>query len=69
MAIANGTLTMKTQRHEAWVTSQPPINGPITKAIPVQAVHAPIAAPRASPLNVPAITARPAGVRIAPAAP
>ena len=41
----------------------------MTKAMPVQAVQEPIAAPRASPLNVVAITASPAGVRIAPSAP
>ena len=60
---------MKTQRHDAWVTSQPPTSGPITNAMPVQAVQAPIAAPRSSPLNVVAITASPAGVSIAPATP
>ena len=52
---------MNTQRHEACVTSQPPTSGPITNATPVHAVHVPIAAPRSSPLNVVAITARPAG--------
>ena len=69
MTIANGTLMMNTQRHEACVTSQPPTSGPITNATPVHDVHWPIAAPRASPENVAAITASPAGVRIAPATP
>ena len=58
---ANGTLTRNTQRQDACSTSQPPASGPITKAMPVHAVHAPIAAPRASPVNVVAITARPRG--------
>ena len=69
VAIANGTLMMNTQRQDAWVTSQPPTSGPITNAMPVHAVHAPIAAPRSSPLKVAAITARPAGVSSAPAMP
>ena len=69
VTIANGTLTRNTQRQPAFVTSQPPTSGPITNAIPVHAVHDPIAAPRASPLNVAAITASPAGVRTAPSAP
>ena len=51
------------------MTSQPPTSGPITNAIPVQAVQVPIAAPRSSPANVEVITASPAGVRIAPAIP
>jgi hypothetical protein len=62
-------LTTKTQRQDAAVTSQPPTSGPTTKAIPVHAVQAPIAAPRSSPLNVAAMTASPEGVRIAPATP
>ena len=60
---------MKTQRHDACVTSQPPTSGPITNAMPVHAVHVPIAAPRSSPLKVAVITASPAGVRSAPATP
>ena len=60
---------MKTQRQEACVTSQPPTSGPITNAMPVQAVQVPIAAPRSSPLNVAVITASPAGVSSAPATP
>src|SRR4051794_24497132 len=66
---ANGTLMKNTQRHDAFVTSQPPASGPITNATPVHAVHAPIAAPRSSPLKVDAITARPAGGGTAPARP
>ena len=66
MTTANGTLTRNIHRQLAFVTSQPPASGPITKAMPVHAVQAPIAAPRASPLKVVAITASPAGVRIAP---
>ena len=69
VTIANGTLTRNTHRQLALVTSQPPASGPMTKAMPVQAVQDPIAAPRASPVNVVAITASPAGVRIAPSAP
>ncbi len=69
MAIANGTLIRKIHRQLVLVTSQPPTSGPITNAIPVQAVHVPIAAPRASPLNVVAITASPAGVSTAPSTP
>ena len=61
MTIANGTLIRKIQRQLALVTSQPPARGPITNAIPVHAVQEPIAAPRASPLNVVAITASPPG--------
>ena len=49
--------------------SQPPTSGPIRKAIPVQAVHAPIAAPRSSPLKVTVIVASAAGVSSAPATP
>ena len=69
MTIANGTLIRNTQRQLALVTSHPPTSGPITNAIPVHAVHDPIAAPRASPLNVVAITASPAGVSTAPSTP
>ena len=67
--MANGTLIRNTHRHDVLVTSQPPTSGPMTNAIPVHAVQAPIAAPRSSPWNVAAITASPAGVRMAPVAP
>ncbi len=69
MATAIGTLITKIQRQDACVISHPPTSGPRTNAMPVQAVHWPIAAPRSSPWNVVAITASAAGVRIAPATP
>ena len=49
----NGRLIRKIERHEATETSHPPRSGPITNAIPVQAVQVPIAAPRSSPLKTP----------------
>ena len=44
----NGTLMAKIQRHDAVSTSQPPASGPITIAMPDQAVQEPIAPPRSS---------------------
>ena len=44
--ITTGTLSAKIQRHESWSTIQPPASGPTIAAIPPQAVHDPIAAPR-----------------------
>ena len=64
-----GTLIAKIQRHEALSTSCPPISGPSTVPIPLQAVHAPIARPRSSGGNVAAITASAAGVSTAPQTP
>ena len=49
--------------------SQPPSSGPMTKEMPLHAVHVPIAAPRSGPENVDVITASDAGVRSAPAMP
>ena len=69
VAIAIGTLIRKIARHETAVTSQPPRGGPSRKAIPVQAVQVPIAAPRSSPSKDTVIVASAAGVRSAPATP
>ena len=69
VAIAIGTLIRKMPRHETVVTSQPPTSGPTRKAIPVQAVHVPIAAPRSSPSKSTEIVASDAGVSRAPATP
>ena len=49
--------------------SQPPIVGPITKEIPLHAVHWPIATPRAAPVNVAVSTASDVGTSSAPAMP
>ena len=51
VTIAIGTLIRKIERQDAAEMSQPPTSGPIRKAMPVQAVQAPIAAPRSSPLK------------------
>src|SRR5205823_1152668 len=63
------TLMRKITRQLEASTSQPPRVGPITKEIPLQAVHCPIAAPRAAPENVAVSMASEAGVRRAPATP
>ena len=52
VAITNGTLIRKIERHDPTETSQPPTSGPIRNEIPVQAVQVPIAAPRSSPVKV-----------------
>jgi hypothetical protein len=65
----NGTLMAKIQRHEAASTSQPPASGPITIAIPDQAVHEPIAPPRSSAGKTEMITASALGVSSAPNTP
>ena len=59
----------KIQRQETNSISAPPPSGPITNAIPVHAVHEPIAAPRSSPGNVAVISARLEGTSSAPAMP
>ena len=56
-----GGLMRKIARQEAAETSHPPASGPMTKAMPVQAVQAPMAAPRSSPLKVAVIVASAAG--------
>ena len=47
----SGTLRAKIQRQETWSTIQPPASGPTIAAIPPQAVHDPIAAPRSLGAN------------------
>ena len=46
VASTSGTLSAKIQRHETWSTITPPASGPTIEAMPPQAVHEPIAAPR-----------------------
>ena len=46
MATASGRLIRNTQRHDAASHEQPPASGPSTVAMPVHAVHEPIAWPR-----------------------
>ena len=69
VAITNGTLMAKIQRHEAVSISQPPMNGPMTVAIPAHAVHDPIAPPRSLGVNAITITASALGVSSAPKMP
>ncbi len=69
VAITNGTFTAKINRHDTVSTSHPPASGPITVAIPDQAVHEPIAPPRSSRLNACTITASELGISKAPNAP
>ena len=69
MTAAGTTLSAKIQRHDAWSTSTPPISGPTTVEMPVQAVHDPIAAPRSSGGNVATISASVLGTSSAPAMP
>jgi hypothetical protein len=59
----------KIQRQETSSISRPPPSGPITNAIPVHAVHDPIAPPRSSPEKVAVIRARLEGTSSAPAIP
>ena len=65
----SGTLSAKIQRHETWSTIQPPASGPTIAAIPPQAVHDPMAAPRSLGANAPTMIASELGVSSAPAAP
>ncbi len=65
----SGMLTQKIARHESASTSAPPPAGPITVAIPVQAVQVPIAFPRAGPSKVAVRIAREPGTSSAPASP
>src|SRR3954451_14693973 len=69
VASTNGTLIPKIQRQVAWSTSRPPPSGPITIAMPAQAVHVPIAAPRSSAGKVAVMTASEDGTSSAPAIP
>ena len=69
MITTGTTLTRNTQRHEATVTSAPPPSGPITVAIPVHAVHVPIAIARSCSANVSMISASVLGTSSAPATP
>ena len=69
VATTNGTLIAKIQRQLATSISQPPTSGPTTVAMPPQAVHDPIAAPRSSGGKFPTITASALGVSSAPKTP
>src|SRR6266511_3478872 len=65
----SGTFTQKIARHESASISAPPPAGPITVAIPVQAVQVPTAFPRSAPSKVAARMASEPGTRRAPASP
>ena len=65
----SGTLTRKMARQENASTSAPPPAGPITVAMPVQAVQVPTARPRSAPSKVAARIASEPGTRSAPARP
>ena len=62
-------MSAKIQRQETWSTIQPPASGPTMIAIPPQAVHDPIAAPRSFGEKAATMIASELGVRSAPAAP
>src|SRR5258708_23062517 len=57
------TLTAKIHRHPTASTSTPPSSGPITNAVPVHAVHVPIARDCAAPENRALIIASELGTR------
>ena len=65
----SGMLTQKIARQESSPISAPPPAGPITVAIPVQAVQVPTALPRDSPSKVAATIASEPGTSSAPAIP
>ena len=65
----SGMLTQKIARQESSPIRAPPPAGPITVAIPVQAVQVPTALPRASPSKVAATIASEPGTSSAPAIP
>ena len=65
----SGTLTRKIARQEIASISAPPPAGPITVAIPVQAVQVPTAFPRSAPSKVAARIASDPGTSSAPAKP
>ena len=69
MTTISGMLTQKIARHDSASISAPPPAGPITVAIPVQAVQVPTALPRAAPSNVAARIASEPGTSSAPAKP
>jgi large subunit ribosomal protein L1 len=69
VSATNGTLIAKMRRQETASTRYPPISGPMTSAIPDQAVQEPMAAPRSAAGNVAMMIARALGVRRAPNAP
>ena len=64
-----GMLIAKIHRHEALSTITPPASGPMIIAIPLQAVHEPIALPRTFGGNAATMIASELGVSSAPAAP
>ena len=69
MTAISGRLIQKIARQESASISAPPPAGPITVAIPVQAVQVPTALPRASPSKVAATIASEPGTSSAPAIP
>ncbi len=62
-------LTAKISRHETSCTSAPPPNGPMTVAMPVHAVHLPIASARSFSSNESTISASVLGTSSAPKVP
>ena len=69
VATASGRLMRNTQRHDAACTSTPPARGPITVAMPVHAVHEPIAAARSRSLKTATMIPIVLGTSTAPAMP
>ncbi len=69
VAAITGMLTQKIARQESASTRKPPPAGPITVAIPVQAVQVPTAWPRAGPSKAAATIASEPGTSSAPAIP
>ncbi len=65
----SGTLTRKIALQENASISTPPPAGPITVAMPVQAVQVPTARPRSAPSKAAARIAREPGTSSAPASP
>ena len=69
VAAISGMLTQKIARQEVIPIRAPPPAGPITVAIPVQAVQVPTALPRAAPSKVEATIASEPGTSSAPVTP
>ncbi len=69
VAAISGRLTQKIARQEVSPIRAPPPAGPITVAIPVQAVQVPTALPRSAPSKVAATIASEPGTSSAPAIP
>src|SRR4051794_22360138 len=69
VAAISGRLIQKIARQEVSPIRAPPPAGPITVAIPVQAVQVPTALPRAAPSKVAATIANDPGTSNAPAIP